>query len=264
MANIAETDNWPGGVYQYADGDVLQGGPESSEVLPLKQLAQRSLYQRLRNVTDWDAGLAAGFGYQAGAVVRHAGVSWRAILGNDVAPGTDPLKWERWGYSESELQAKIDENLSASVLGSLGFSILTDATGAIPGANYATGATGNIDAVTNIANPSLTKRLRIMVITASMRLWNRGGNVAILQASGQVAFGAGGFATVSNSGSTSPNDDKNGGSLFTGGVMHTLAPGANVNVTNRIYWAVNTGGAVNGGNTLLTSNVLIAKFELPE
>lgn len=106
MANIVETDNWPGGVYQYADGDVLNGGPDSAEVLPLKQLAQRALYQRLRNVTDWDGGLAAAFGYPAGAVVRHAGVSWRAKIANDVEPGTDPAAWERWGWSESELDTR--------------------------------------------------------------------------------------------------------------------------------------------------------------
>ena len=116
MANIVETDNWPGGVYQYADGDVLEGGPDSSEVLPLKQLAQRSLYQRLRNVTDWDAGLAAEFGYPAGAVVRHAGVSWRSKVGdNDVEPGTDPAAWERWAYSESELAAYLRGSLLSPV-----------------------------------------------------------------------------------------------------------------------------------------------------
>lgn len=111
MANIVETDNWPGGVYQYADGDVLEGGPDSSEVLPLKQLAQRSLYQRLRNVTDWDADLAAEFGYPAGAVVRHAAVSWRAKAANAVEPGTDVTKWERWAYSESELSAYLRGSL---------------------------------------------------------------------------------------------------------------------------------------------------------
>lgn len=115
MANIVETDNWPGGVYQYADGDVLEGGPDSSEVLPLKQLAQRSLYQRLRNVTDWDAGLAAGFGYPAGAVVRHDGVSWRAKVTNAVEPGTDPAAWERWAYSESELAAYLRGSLLSPV-----------------------------------------------------------------------------------------------------------------------------------------------------
>lgn len=116
MANIVETDNWPGGVYQYADGDVLEGGPDSSEVLPLKQLAQRSLYQRLRNVTDWDAGLAAAFGYPAGAVARHAGVSWRSKVGdNNVEPGTDPAAWERWAFSESELAAYLRGSLLSPV-----------------------------------------------------------------------------------------------------------------------------------------------------
>lgn len=117
MANIVETDNWPGWVYQYADGDVLGGGPNSSEVLPLKQLAQRSLYQRLRNVTDWDATLAASFGYPAGACVRYGSTTWRAIVANNVAPGTDAAKWERWGYSEGELDTHVITSSPPGMIG---------------------------------------------------------------------------------------------------------------------------------------------------
>lgn len=134
MANIAETDNWPGGVYQYADGDVLEGGPDSSEVLPLKQLAQRSLYQRLRNVTPWDDALAAEFGYPNKACVMHGGVSWRAIVANNVEPGTDGTKWERWGYTLQELEAYLPK------LGSTTFWVRTDGNDANDGAENSAGS----------------------------------------------------------------------------------------------------------------------------
>ena len=105
MSNIAVSNDWPAGVYQYADGDVLDGGADSSEVLPLKQLANRSLFQRLANVTPWDSSLAAEFGYPNKAVVMHGGLSWRAVVANAVEPGTDITKWERWGFSEADLAA---------------------------------------------------------------------------------------------------------------------------------------------------------------
>ncbi|GLS13601.1 hypothetical protein [Hydrogenophaga electricum] len=103
MANVNENDNWGAGVYQYADGDVLDGGPDSSETLPIRQLASRSLYQRLRNVTPWDAGLAAQHTYPAGACVLHAGVTWRAKVNTSAEPGTDDTKWERWAFTAAEM-----------------------------------------------------------------------------------------------------------------------------------------------------------------
>lgn len=114
MANVNETNDWPNGVYQYSDGDVLDGGPDSSETLPIRQLASRSTYQRLRNVTPWDAALAATHGYPAGACVTHAGVSWRAKLLNSVEPGTDPARWERWGFSQSELDNYIEDRFEST------------------------------------------------------------------------------------------------------------------------------------------------------
>jgi hypothetical protein len=117
MSNVNEENDWPNGVYQYADGDVIDGGPESSETLPIRQLANRSLYQRVRNVTPWDVGLAASVGYPTGACVMHAGVSWRSKVLNSVEPGTDAQKWERWGYSETELDARIATKMPGSVVG---------------------------------------------------------------------------------------------------------------------------------------------------
>lgn len=106
MANINANDDWAAGVYQYADGDVLDGGPNSTEVLPFKQLAGRSIYQRLRGVTPWDASLANQYGYPQFACVFHNGFSWRSKVATSVEPGTDPDKWERWGFTLAELETE--------------------------------------------------------------------------------------------------------------------------------------------------------------
>lgn len=105
MANITETNDWPSGVYQYAIGDIVDAGPDSLETLPIRQLAHRSLFQRLRNVTPWDSVLAGLYGYPQGACVMHAGVSWRSLVAdNDVEPGTSAAMWERWAFSLDELE----------------------------------------------------------------------------------------------------------------------------------------------------------------
>jgi len=266
MAFLPQTDTWPPDVYQIDLTDPVLGGPDGPPNKATGTLAKRAMYQRLRNVTPWDAALAAFLSYPDKACVMYAGVSWRSkIDGNDVAPGTDPLKWERWGYSQSELDAYMNNLLKTQVLASIGFGVLSDATGAIPGANYTLGQTGNIDANTVINNPSTTKALKLMVVSASARLWNKGGNTAVLGGAGFVSFGGGGgsFNTVSFSGSISPNNDANGGGQFNGQVSYTIPPLGSVTVTNRFTWAVNAAGAVNGGNSLCTSNVLYVKFELP-
>jgi hypothetical protein len=103
MANQNETPEWPATVYQVGVTDPVLGGAEGPVNVMGLALAKRSLYQRLRNVTPWDAALAANFGYPAGACVRHGAVTWRAVVDNNVAPGSDAAKWERWGYSEAEL-----------------------------------------------------------------------------------------------------------------------------------------------------------------
>lgn len=47
--------------------------------------------------------------YPLAARVQHAGVTWVAILANTgIEPGTDPTKWERWGFSATELAAFLD------------------------------------------------------------------------------------------------------------------------------------------------------------
>lgn len=112
MANQVETNTWPAGVYQVASTDPVLGGPEGPVNMMGAGLASRSLYQRLRNITPWNFDLATSVGYPAGACVLYGGVTWKAKVDNDVPPGTDPLKWERWAFTESELA----EMLAASSL----------------------------------------------------------------------------------------------------------------------------------------------------
>jgi hypothetical protein len=116
MAYQVETPgDWPLGVYQLAVTDPVLGGADGPPNLMGRALANRTVYQRLRNVTPWLADLAAAHGYPAGACVRHGATTWRAIVDNNVAPGTDPTKWERWGYSESELAAYLRGSLLSPV-----------------------------------------------------------------------------------------------------------------------------------------------------
>lgn len=104
---LESPENWPPGVYQIAVTDPVLGGSDGPPNLMGTALANRALYQRMRNVTPWSADLAALHAYPAGACVMHLGVSWRAKVDNDVPPGSDAAKWERWGFSESELSAAV-------------------------------------------------------------------------------------------------------------------------------------------------------------
>lgn len=113
--HLESPGEWPSGVYQIAVTDPVLGGSDGPPNVMARALVNRSLYQRLRNVTPWSADLAAAYGYPAGACVRHGVTTWRAIVDNNVAPGTDPLKWERWGFSEAELAAYLRSGLLSPV-----------------------------------------------------------------------------------------------------------------------------------------------------
>ena len=103
MANLTEADDWASGIYQIEEGDPVLGGPTGLTNTPPRQLANRTLYQRLRNVTPWDAALL----YPAQAYVQYAGKTYRsAAININVVPGTDATKWERWGFTLAELNAE--------------------------------------------------------------------------------------------------------------------------------------------------------------
>ncbi|QRY30557.1 hypothetical protein JVX96_21040 [Variovorax sp. PDNC026] len=111
MANLNETDQWVAGIYQLEEDDPVLGGPTGIDNRPPRELASRTLYQRLRNVTPWDATLT----YPANvAHVSHDGTTWKSVgESTNVAPGTDATKWVRWGHTAAELKAAFGESLNA-------------------------------------------------------------------------------------------------------------------------------------------------------
>lgn len=107
MANLNETDLWEAGIYQLEEDDPVLGGPTGIDNLAPRQLASRTRYQRLRNVTPWDATLP----YPANvAYVSYAGVTWKSVGDSlNVAPGTDAAKWVRWGFTAAELATALGD-----------------------------------------------------------------------------------------------------------------------------------------------------------
>lgn len=109
MANLKESDLWEGGIYQLEEEDPVLGGPDGVDNLPPRQLANRTRYQRLRNVTPWDP----GFDYPAGAYVHHAGTTWRSTAPSlNVPPGDKAGRWERWGHNAKELSEALGNILA--------------------------------------------------------------------------------------------------------------------------------------------------------
>lgn len=111
MANLNETDQWEAGIYQWEEDDPVLGGPSGIDNRPPRELANRSRYQRLRNVTPWDAALT----YPANvAYVSYGGTTWKSVGESlNVAPGTDPAKWVRWGFTLAELNASLGDAVAA-------------------------------------------------------------------------------------------------------------------------------------------------------
>ncbi len=100
MGNLVENNNWPEGVPYFEANAVLTGGPDCPDNIPIRALADRSRYQRLRAVTPWSATLA----YPADAYVSFSGTTWRSIApSTNVPPNTDGTKWVRWGHTSAEL-----------------------------------------------------------------------------------------------------------------------------------------------------------------
>lgn len=111
MANLNETDQWEEGVYQLEEDDPVLGGPTGIDNKAPRQLANRARYQRLRNVTPWDA----TFTYPANvAYVSYGGTSWKSVGESlNITPGSDAAKWVRWGFTAAELSAVLGDAVTA-------------------------------------------------------------------------------------------------------------------------------------------------------
>jgi len=111
MANLNESDLWEEGIYQLEEDDPVLGGPTGIDNKAPRQLANRARYQRLRNVTPWDAALT----YPANvAYVSYAGTTWKSVGESlNVAPGSDAAKWVRWAFTEAELAAALGNAVAA-------------------------------------------------------------------------------------------------------------------------------------------------------
>lgn len=116
MTDITQTpDNYPEGVYQLAVTDPVLGGPEGPDNKAAIALANRTHYQRMRNVTPWRAGV--GNEYPAHAYVQHGGVTWKSkVAVANIEPGTDAAKWIRWGYTADELLAFLNAYIDSGPL----------------------------------------------------------------------------------------------------------------------------------------------------
>lgn len=111
MANLNETDQWETGIYQIEEDDPVLGGPSGIDNRPPRELANRTRYLRVRNVTPWDPALS----YPANvAYVSYAGTTWRSIGDSlNVPPGSDATKWTRWGHTAAELNAALSDSTAA-------------------------------------------------------------------------------------------------------------------------------------------------------
>ncbi|MET3177865.1 UNVERIFIED_ORG: hypothetical protein ABIC43_001004 [Variovorax guangxiensis] len=111
MANLNETDQWETGIYQLEEDDPVLGGPSGIDNRPPRELANRTRYMRVRNVTPWDA----TFSYPANvAYVSYAGTTWKSVGDSlNITPGSDATKWTRWGHTAAELNAALSDSTAA-------------------------------------------------------------------------------------------------------------------------------------------------------
>lgn len=110
MGNLVENNAWPDGVRHFEANAVLTGGPDCPDNLPIQDLADRSRFQRSRNVTPWSAVIA----YPIGAYVQDGGTTWKSIaVSTNVLPDSDATKWVRWGHTAAELTAALNDTVAA-------------------------------------------------------------------------------------------------------------------------------------------------------
>lgn len=112
MTDITQNaDTYPPAIYQISVTDPVLGGAGGIANKAAAALADRTAYQRMRNVTPWVPGLDQP--YPAHAYVQRLGLTYKSLVGNaNVDPATPAALniWERWAYTESEMYAFLKNN----------------------------------------------------------------------------------------------------------------------------------------------------------
>lgn len=111
---------------QPSDAEIQEGWP-LSPVPPSRQrfnwllnfLANGVRYLMQRGIAEWNE----DEDYPISGRVQHAGLTWVALDDNlGIEPGTDPLIWERWGFSASELISLFDPITPDNINGRVGIN----------------------------------------------------------------------------------------------------------------------------------------------
>lgn len=112
MTDITQNaDTYPPAIYQISVTDPVLGGAGGIANKAAAALADRTAYQRMRNVTPWVPGLDQP--YPAHAYVQRSGLTYKSLAANaNIDPATPAAVgiWERWAYTESEMYAFLKNN----------------------------------------------------------------------------------------------------------------------------------------------------------
>lgn len=112
MTDITQNaDTYPPAIYQISVTDPVLGGAGGIANKAAAALADRTAYQRMRNVTPWVPGLDQP--YPAHAYVQRSGLTYKSLAANaNIDPATPAALgiWERWAYTESEMYAFLKNN----------------------------------------------------------------------------------------------------------------------------------------------------------
>lgn len=107
MTDITQNaDTYPPAIYQISVTDPVLGGAGGIANKAAAALADRTAYQRMRNVTPWVPGLDQP--YPAHAYVQRSGLTYKSLVANaNIDPATPAAVgiWERWALTQSELDA---------------------------------------------------------------------------------------------------------------------------------------------------------------
>ena len=221
--DIVESAAWSDTVYAWQDGDVLDGGPDSTEVLPIKQLANR---------TQWLRGLIVGICAAEGVSPNNAQVS-QLLLALDkryfrnanfdgaVQPKDNTLTAlaalnttaDKLIYATgadqfaltpltSFIRTFLDDADAAAARDTLGAfaksgGTLTGALYADGGAGAGTGIKGDADQDTGWEWPSdgvlqaivnAVKRIELNAVSGATSLWTHNGYKLVLQSDGNLVW----------------------------------------------------------------------------